>query len=126
MAPSRIVTQPTDTYAAAPFSATFTCSVRGYGYQNITWYKQPGALPYKHEINRIASHGIVTSILIIPNVTAEDVGKYYCQVWANYIGVRSKTANLYYSGMHVHNYVTLITLILICAYTYYINKFMII
>ena len=47
----------------------------------------------------MTSDGVTTSTLIIPNVTEEDVGKYYCQVWANNIGVRSKTADLYYSGM---------------------------
>ena len=42
------------------------------------------------------------STLVIPNVTKQDVGKYYCQVWTNNIGTRSKKANLYYSGMYVH------------------------
>ena len=99
MLPSTIVTEPTDTSAAAPFSGVFTCSVEGYGYHNILWYKQSGtALPYKHKIKEVTSQGIVTSTLIIPNVTKEDVGEYYCQVWANNRGVRSNTANLYYSG----------------------------
>ena len=98
VSPSTIITQPTDTFAAAPFSGVFTCSVEGYGYQNITWYKQSGVLPYKHKIKEITSHGIVTSTLIILSVTEEDVGKYYCQVWANDIGVKSKPATLYLSG----------------------------
>ena len=101
MSPSTIVTQPTDISAAAPFSGVFTCSVEGYGYHNILWYKQPGTLPYKCKIKEMTSQGVVTSTLIIPNVTEEDVGKYYCQVWANNIGVRSITANLYYSGKSV-------------------------
>ena len=79
----------------------FTCSVEGYGYQNITWYKQSGTLPYKHKTNIMRSQGFATSTstLIIPNVTEEDVGKYYCQVWANDIGVKSKPATLYLSGI---------------------------
>jgi len=78
--PSKIVTQPTDTSAAAPFSGVFTCSVFGYGYQNITWHKTPGILPHKHKTKEITSHEVITSTLIIPNVTEKDVGKYYCQV----------------------------------------------
>ena len=97
---STIVTQPTDTSAAAPFSGVFTCSVIGYGYQNITWYKQSGTLPHKHKTNEMTSDGVATSTLIIPNVTEGDVGKYYCQVWANNIGVRSTKADLYYSGLY--------------------------
>ena len=98
---SEIVTQPIDTSAAAPFSGVFICSVSGFGYQNITWHKQSGMLPYKHKTSEITSHGVSTSTLIIPNVTEEDVGKYYCLVWANNRGVRSKTANLFYSGMFI-------------------------
>ena len=49
-------------------------------------------------IERTSSPTIVTSTLIIANVTEEDVGKYYCQVWANNIGSQSERAHLYYSG----------------------------
>ena len=66
----------------------------------ITWYKQSGILPNKHKTNYITSQGVTTSTLIIPNVTEEDVGKYYCQVWANYIGVKSKASALQYSGTY--------------------------
>ena len=97
--PSNIVTQPTDTSAAAPFSGVFTCSVIGYGYQNITWYKQSGTLPHKYKTNEMMSYGVVTSSLVIPNVIEKDIGKYYCQIWANNIGVRSEMAYLYHSGM---------------------------
>ena len=107
---STIVTQPTDTSAAAPFSGVFTCSVIGYGYQNITWYKKSGTLPPNYQTNKMTSSGVITSTLIIPNVTKEDVGKYYCQVWANNIKVRSKKANLYYSGMYVSIYIIVITI----------------
>ena len=95
---SQIITQPTNTSAAAPFSGVFTCSVSGYGYQMITWHKQNSALPHKHKINEMISHEIVTSTLIIPNVTEEDVGKYQCQVWANNFGVKSEIAVLHYAG----------------------------
>ena len=96
--PSNFVSQPTNTSAAAPFSGVFTCSVSGYGYQMITWHKQPGTLPHKHRTTETISHGIVTSTLIIPNVTEEDVGKYHCQVWANKIGIRSRKATLHHTG----------------------------
>ena len=94
-----MITQPTDTGAAAPFSGVFTCSVEGYGYQNITWYKQSGTLPHKHKISETTKQGVVTSTLIIPNVTEEDVGEYNCNVWANGMQVKSEKANLYYSGI---------------------------
>ena len=112
VARSTVVTQPTDTSAAAPFSGVFTCSVIGYGYQNITWYKQSGTLPHKYMTNEMASSGVTTSTLIIPNVTEEDVGKYYCQMWANNIGVRSKKANLYYSGMYVRIYMYVVVIMI--------------
>ena len=54
--------------------------------------------------NEMTSGGVTNSTLIIPNVTEEDVGKYYCQVWTNNIGVRSEKADLYYSGMYVCTY----------------------
>ena len=98
---SQIVTQPTNTSAAAPFSGVFTCSVSGYGYQMITWRKQPSILPHKHRTTEMISHGIVTSTLIIPNVTEEDVGKYHCQVWANNYGIKSDKAVLHYAGSYV-------------------------
>ena len=99
--PSRIVTHPTDTYAAAPFSGVFTCSVIGYGYQNITWHRQGGKLPHKYKANEVGTNGIVTSTLIIPNVTEEDIGNYYCLVWANNIGLRSNEGHLHYSGTYI-------------------------
>ena len=103
--PSKIINQPTDTSAADPFSGVFTCSVAGYGYQSITWYKQSGTLPYKHKTYEVTSGGVTTSTLIIPNVTKEDVGNYYCQVWANNIGVRSIKAKLIHPGMWLRTYV---------------------
>ena len=99
--PSRIVTHPTDTYAAAPFSGVFTCSVIGYGYHNITWHKQHDKLPHNYKTNEVGSNGVVTSTLIIPNVTEEDIGNYYCLVWANNIGLRSNKGHLRYPGTYV-------------------------
>ena len=95
---STFVTHPADTSAAAPFSGIFTCSAYGYGKQHITWHKTSGKLPHKHMIKQTASPRTVTSTLTIANVTEQDVGKYYCQVWANHIGSQSKRANLHYSG----------------------------
>ena len=97
---STFVTHPVDASAAAPFSGVFMCSVYGYGRQHITWHKTSGKLPHKHMIKKTADLTIVTSTLIIPNVTEQDVDKYYCQVWANHIGSQSERANLYYSGTY--------------------------
>ena len=94
-----MVTQPVDTSAAAPFSGVFTCSAYGYGYQHITWHKKSGILPYKQKIKEISSSRIVTSTLIIPNVTEQDIGKYYCQAWTYNLGTQSEQANLFYSGI---------------------------
>ena len=76
----------------------FACSIYGYGYQNITWHRESNKLPYKHQIKEKLSPRIITSTLIIPNVTEQDVGGYYCQVWANNIRTQSDRANLYYAG----------------------------
>ena len=102
---SQIIAQPINTSAAVPFSGVFTCSVSGYGYQMITWHKQSGTLPYKHITSEMTSHGIVTSTLIIPNVTEEDVGKYHCQVWANNFGVKSEKAVLHYAGSYIYAHI---------------------
>ena len=48
----------------------------------------------------MTSQGVATGTLIIPNVTEEDVGKYYCQVWANNLGQKSQPATLYLSGIY--------------------------
>ena len=96
---STIVTHPADTSAAAPYSAVFTCSIYGYGYQNITWHRESAKLPYNHQINEVSSSRLITSTLTIPNVTEQDVGKYYCQLWANNMRTQSDQANLYYAGI---------------------------
>ena len=96
---STFVIHPIDVNAAAPFSAVFSCSAYGYGHQHITWHKASGTLPHKHKIRQIPTYTIVTSTLTISNVTEQDVGQYYCQVWANHLGSQSKKANLFYSGI---------------------------
>ena len=95
----RIVTHPTATGAAAPFSALFSCSIQVYGYLTITWYRNnEDPVPSKAYSMVIPSVNETTSILTIPNVTSEDVGTYYCVVWANNMAVRSHSANLFLAG----------------------------
>ena len=95
----QITTHPTDTSAATPFSGVFTCSASGYGYLNITWYRTPGLLPDKSRTSEVYSPEITTSTLVIPNVTNDDVGSYYCVVRANSLGAWSSMAKLSYTGM---------------------------
>ena len=95
----RVVTQPTDTGAAAPFSALFNCSIQVYGYLTITWYRNnEDPVPSKAYSTVISSVNETTSILTIPNVTSEDVGTYYCEAWANRKATLSLTANLFFTG----------------------------
>ena len=95
----RIITQPTDTYAAAPFSALFKFSIQAYGYLTIYWYKNNNNLASKKAyLTLIPSVNETTIILTIPNVTSEDVGTYYCVVWANNMAVISHSANLFLAG----------------------------
>ena len=115
----RIVAQPTDTCAAAPFSALFRISIQVYGYLTINWYKNDKSpVPEKAYLTLIPSANETTSILTIPTVTSEDVGIYYCVVWANNMAVRSHSANLFLAGkvctsehiifhmyMYIHMYV---------------------
>ena len=98
VAPPKIITQPTDTSAAAPFSAVFTCSVQTYGYLTITWYRNDKLLWNKAFITLLPSVNETTSVLTIPNVTSEDVGTYYFVAWANNWAVKSMTANLFLAG----------------------------
>ena len=95
-----ILTHPTDTSAAAPFSAVFTCSARGYGHLNIIWYRNNLLLPTKaHSTQVHLPDSITTSRLTIPNVDQQDVGQYYCIVWANSKKAsRSRSASLSVAG----------------------------
>ena len=95
----RVVTHPTDTSAAAPFSALFSCSVQAYGYLTVTWYRNNrDPLPKKAYSMLMPSLDITTSVLTIPNVASEDVGMYYCAVQANRKTAQSLAANLILAG----------------------------
>ena len=96
-----ILTHPTDTSAAAPFSGVFTCSVTGCGHLNITWYRRGSSLPTESESTEVSSPTVTTSTLVIPNVTSEvDVGRYCCVVWANKRGAQSNDGVLYFAGKY--------------------------
>ena len=99
----RIVAQPTDTSAAAPFGALFKISIQVYGYLTINWYKNNKTpVPEKAYLTLISSVNETTSILTIPTVTIEDIGMYYCVVWANDMAVRSHSASLFLAGKNMH------------------------
>jgi len=91
-----IITHPTDTSAAAPFSAVFTCSAQAYGIISIEW-KGKDNLPSPVQVS---SPELTTSTLTIPNVTINDAGTYYCVVWANRQGAISDEAKLIFAGRH--------------------------
>ena len=97
MAPD-IILHPTDTSAAAPFSAVFTCSAKGCGELNVIWHRQTKPLPQRAYSTMTASVNGTTSTLTIPNVVSEDVGTYYCVVWASKIAVQSRVASLFLAG----------------------------
>ena len=104
--PPRVITHPTDTSAAAPFSGVFTCSAGGYGHLNISWYREDvphQLIPDKCTVNQTSSPQIATSTLTIPHVTEDDAGKYHCVVWANKQATRSRHATLYTSSMFCRN-----------------------
>ena len=91
----KVAIHPTDTSAAAPFSAVFSCSVQAYGYLTVTWFKNNGnSVPEKAHSRLTPSINITTSVLTIPNVTNEDVGTYYCVVRANRRTVQSLSGSL--------------------------------
>ena len=108
-----IVIQPTNSSAAAPFSAVFTCSAKAYGVLSFEWKRLNSDLPEKSFNVMKLSQNSTTSYLFIPNVTSDDVGEYYCDVWANEKASRSHIARLLFSGvymykhvcMHVHTYI---------------------
>ena len=95
----RVVTHPTDTSAAAPFSALFSCSVQAYGYLTVTWYRNNrDPVPEKAYSTLMPSVDVTTSVLTIPNVTSKDVDAYYCVVEANRKTAQSLAANLILAG----------------------------
>jgi len=96
--PPHIITHPTDTSAAAPFSGVFTCSAGGYGYLMIKWKRRNKKLPKKFNTMQTSSSEVTTSTLVIPNVTNHDVGNYYCLVKAGKKTNKSKQAKLTFAG----------------------------
>ena len=101
----RIIAQPTDTSAAAPFGAQFKFSIQVYGFLTINWHRNnKNHVPKKAHLTLIPSVNETTSILTIPNVTSEDIGTYCCIVWANSMAVRSHCANLFLAGK-IHSYI---------------------
>ena len=93
-----IITDPTDTSAAAPFSAVFTCSARGCGELNITWHRHNKPLPQRVYSTIKNSVNGTTSTLTILNVVNDDVGTYYCVVWASNKATQSRVASLFLAG----------------------------
>ena len=100
-----IITHPTDTTVAAPFSAVFTCSVCVFGHLNLIWYKGSEiyeSIPKKSVITVTSSNNVTNSTLTILNVSSKDSGMYYCEAWANKKASQSRSAHLLYSGkVHV-------------------------
>lgn len=102
----RIVNQPTDSYAAAPFSGIFTCSAQGYGPLTISWRKYIGPFyivspPDKCNVSTTNSSEVTVSTLEIPNPSDKDAGEYFCVVNASYGDqnvIASKRASLHISG----------------------------
>ena len=93
----RIITHPTDTSAAAPFSVVFNCSAQGYETITIEWKRKNSSLPIKANIKQ-TSYDISTSSLTITNITEYDAGTYYCIAWAGRKGSLSREATLFYAG----------------------------
>ena len=56
-------------------------------------------LPVRANISLKTSPEFITSTLVIPNVTTNDVGAYYCLVWAENKASRSNAGKLFFSGM---------------------------
>ena len=93
-----VITPPTDTSAAAPFSAVFTCSAKGCGELSVIWHRHNKPLPQRAYSTAAASVNGTTGTLTIPNVVSDDIGTYYCVVRAGNIAVQSKIASLLLAG----------------------------
>ena len=99
VAAPHVISHPTDTSAAAPFSAVFKCSVEAYGNLTITWYRNNrNPVPKKAYHILMSSFKMTTSILTIPNVNIQDVGVYYCVAWANRKSAESLVVKLLLAG----------------------------
>lgn len=98
-----IISDPTDVTAGAPFAGVFTCSVSIGKFKRrrrlaIEWIRVNLDLPTKSfHSTKTTSHGVIISSLVIPNVTSEDIGSYYCSLRVNGIGVQSNKALLSFS-----------------------------
>lgn len=99
----KVITHPTDTIASAPFSALFTCSVSGFGELSVEWKKVNSLdVPVKSYHTQLSTEEFTTSTFIIPNVTKDDMGEYYCIGWIGLQASRSKSAMLHYAGKLNH------------------------
>ena len=82
------------------------CSAIGYGKLLISWIRkdltmlETEPLPVKANVSLKTSPEFITSTLVIPNVTDDDVGAYYCLVWGENKASRSNSAKLLLSGMY--------------------------
>ena len=95
-----VLTHPTNTSAADPFSALFSCSFQAYGYLIIIWYRNnSNPVPKKAYSTLMPSVNVTTSILTIPNITSGDVDTYHCVGTVDRITVKSLSANLFLAGM---------------------------
>jgi len=105
----KIVDEPSDTWAAAPFGAEFNFSIQVYGYLIIKWHQNNNKLVPKKSYQTITSSVNQTTItLTIPNVTSEDNGIYFCEVWANRMAVRSRHASLSCTSKKCASYIIII------------------
>ena len=112
----QIIIHPTNLIVSGPTSSTATFHCSAYACDNLAfewkrinknlhnlafeWKRINKNLPEKSLVSRNGT----TSILSIPNVTSEDVGEYYCGVWANDQSSQSNTAELQFSGLSNYKY----------------------
>ena len=61
-------------------SANFTCLGQGYGVVTVNWQRRKGGpMPDKAYNNEIVEPNLISSTLIIPNVSLNDSGRYRCR-----------------------------------------------
>ena len=66
---------------------------------SFEWKRSDGSnIPVKSYYAEKFTQQFTTSTLIIPNVTDDDTGEYYCISWIGMQGSKSKTAILYLAG----------------------------
>jgi len=126
--PPRVTQQPTNTSAADPFGAHFTCVAIGFGTITIYWKKVNAIdkeIPSKAIISEERSLESVNSTLFIPNVILADEGGYYCSVHVGRVCTVSDTAYLDKISMSIYiasNYKAhemQYIVICICSYIYF-------